>query len=292
MANLPLIDQGLFMVARQIRFPSIEQYRNVVHNVTSRARYVGKDANGDPVYDQNRTLPTLKFQGTVKLHGTNAGIACDAHGNVWCQSRENIITPQADNAGFAMFVHKYQLYFDSLFAEARNVKVLGDNHTMLIFGEWCGAGIQKKVALTQFPKMFVVFGVARVDGQGEKEWFTGDEIRIMFDRAEDQTGYGLTNLYHTYQFPTYEIEIDFNRPHEAQNRLVELTIAVEQECPVARQLGASAEKGNVITQTEDGTITFTPPGGNPTPTHTTVFAPVFKSLRALGRTGTLSILLD
>ena len=38
---------------------------------------------------------------------------------------------------------------------------------MLIYGEWCGAGIQKKVGLTQFPKMFVVFGMARVDGQGE-----------------------------------------------------------------------------------------------------------------------------
>lgn len=283
---------GYQMTQRMIKFPSIEQYRNVVHNVTSRTRYVGKDANGDPVYDQDRTLPTLKFQGTVKLHGTNAGVACNAAGKLWCQSREKIITPVADNAGFAMYVQRFEAYFNTLLAQARLVKQIGGEQAILVFGEWCGGSIQKKVAITQFDKMFVVFGVARVDEQGQKEWFTDAEIRIMFERAEDQSGYGLTNLFHIYQFPTYEIEIDFNRPHEAQNRLVEMTIAVENECPVAKQLGATADKGTIFTQDPSGSLTFTVPGKEPVVTTITAFDSVFKSLRNLGRTGTISICLD
>lgn len=235
------------MAQRMIKFPSIEQYRNVVHNITSRTRYVGKDANGEPIYDVDRVLPSLPFQGTVKLHGTNAGIACDKWGNAWCQSRENIITPQADNAGFAMFVHANREWFDQLFAQACLAKALTDDQSMLVFGEWCGAGIQKKVGLTQLPKMFVIFGIARVDGEGNKEWFLPGEITAVFNRAQDVAPDIIPgNVFTIYEFPTYVIQIDFNRPHEAQNRLVEMTIAVENECPVAKQLGATTDKGPII----------------------------------------------
>jgi RNA ligase len=234
------------MTQRMIKFPSIEQYRNVVHNVTSRTRYIGKDADGNAMYNGELSLPTLKFQGTVKLHGTNAGIACSMHGPMWCQSRENIITPEADNAGFAMFVKSKERLFGVMLAQAQLVKRLSDNDAMLIFGEWCGAGIQKKVGLTQLPKMFVIFGMARVDAQGEKEWFNADEVRIVCERTEAHSDTVIDNVHHIYDFPTYEIEIDFNRPHEAQNRLVEMTIAVESECPVAKQLGATTDKGPII----------------------------------------------
>ncbi len=44
------------------KFPSIEQFRHAVRAVRDRASF-----NGTPV-------PTLRFRGTVKLHGTNAGI--------------------------------------------------------------------------------------------------------------------------------------------------------------------------------------------------------------------------
>jgi hypothetical protein len=230
-----------------IKFPSIEQYRNVVHNVTSRTRYVGKDADGNAMYDGTRTLPTLKFQGTVKLHGTNAGVACDAQGKVWCQSRENIITPQSDNAGFAMFAHANKDWFNMLFAQACLAKYLSGDQAMLIFGEWCGAGIQKKVGLTQLPKMFVIFGMARVDEEGNKEWFLPGEVTAVFNRAQDMAPDTIPgNVFNIYEFPTYDIEIDFNRPHEAQNRLVDMTIAVETECPVAKQMGASTDKGPII----------------------------------------------
>ena len=47
------------------------------------------------------------------------------------------------------------------------------------------------------------------------------------------------NIYFINQFPTFEIEIDFENPHEAQNKLVELTLQVEEECPVGKAFGVS-----------------------------------------------------
>jgi len=48
-----------------IKFPSIEQFRNVIRHVQTHARFVGKDENGDAIYDHSKPLPTLKFRGTV-----------------------------------------------------------------------------------------------------------------------------------------------------------------------------------------------------------------------------------
>ena len=52
-----------------VKFPSIEQYRNVVKNVKDRARYAGKDENGNVIFKNDVVYPTIKFMSTVKLHG-------------------------------------------------------------------------------------------------------------------------------------------------------------------------------------------------------------------------------
>lgn len=56
-------------MSKMIKWPSIEQYRNLVKNVQMKNRYRGKDADGEPIFDAFAKLPTLKFEGTVKLHG-------------------------------------------------------------------------------------------------------------------------------------------------------------------------------------------------------------------------------
>jgi len=225
-----------------IKFPSIQQYRNVVHDVTSRAQYAGKDENDNVIYDTTKPNPTLNFQGTVKLHGTNAGIATALKSGMWTQSRENIITPQSDNAGFSMFVHANRVMFEEMLYQATMIKPLGAQDAMLIFGEWCGGSIQKNVAITQFPKMFVVFGMALVDAEGEKAWVTSAQVQEVFSKTSGIPA----NVYNIYQFPTYSIDIDFARPHDSQNKLSEMTIAVEDECPVGKQLGATPEKGSMV----------------------------------------------
>lgn len=51
-----------------IKYPSIEQFKNVIKEVSSNTRYAGKDESGHPIYNNN-PLPVLTFTGTTKVHG-------------------------------------------------------------------------------------------------------------------------------------------------------------------------------------------------------------------------------
>lgn len=66
---------------------------------------------------------------------------------VYAQSRNNLITPSRDNAGFAGWVK------DSV---GELVEILGEGRH---FGEWAGAGIQRRYGLTT--KKFALFNTAR-----------------------------------------------------------------------------------------------------------------------------------
>jgi hypothetical protein len=219
-----------------IRFPSIEQYRNVIKAVQNRARWVGNDMNGDPVFNRNAPIPTLKFRGTVKLHGTNAGIVRDyKNGTITFQSRERELTLTSDNAGFAVWANsKLDVINDVIDGTVtQNHPNWQDTPThVAVFGEWCGGNIQRGIALNGLDKMFVIFAVKFIYGEGENtttRWINLEEVKHIFS-AEDK-------IYNILNFQTYEIEIDFNKPHEAQNKMIEITNAVEAECPVGKAFG-------------------------------------------------------
>lgn len=212
------------MEQKHIKWSSIEQFRNVVRNVTHTAQYKGKDPEtGEAIMDRNAIKPKLKFEGTVKLHGTNAGVTRHTHlqhgvPEMWVQSRENIITPMQDNAGFAMFVEGHKEDFRDLFSTAIGVYQLHNawNKYITIFGEWCGKGIQKGVAISELPKMFVIFGIALTDEKGNREYFTKQQVidtvdgcREYVKKPEGKIPDG-SYIYCIYDFPTFELEIDFN----------------------------------------------------------------------------------
>jgi len=52
-----------------IKMPSISQFRETIRNISHQARFVGLDEAENPVYDNMKPLPVIKFTGTVKLHG-------------------------------------------------------------------------------------------------------------------------------------------------------------------------------------------------------------------------------
>lgn len=235
-------------MTRMIKWPSIEQYRSAVHNVVHSAHYVGKDENGDPIYDTTRNKPVLKYEGTVKLHGTNAAVCFGHDDTIWCQSRENIITPEKDNAGFAMFVHNHKELFQDFTNEIAFIRSIPVEQLMtndvVIFGEWCGKGIQDTVAITELPKMFVIFGMALVDDDGKKQYLTREQVEGVFDAVYSNPLEG--PVYCIYKFPTFQMTIDFNNPHESQNPLNEITLKVEAECPVAKDLGVTGLGEGVV----------------------------------------------
>lgn len=87
---------------------------------------------------------------TEKVDGTNAAVIVTDDGQVGAQSRNRLITPDADNYGFARWVA------DNAVALA---DLLGPGHH---YGEWWGAGIQRRY--DQPVKQFALFNTSRWSG--------------------------------------------------------------------------------------------------------------------------------
>jgi hypothetical protein len=200
------------------KFTEIEQFRNVIRQVKDHHDYVGKNDDGKAIFNHASPYPTLKFRGTVKLHGSNASIVKYNDNTYKFQSRESELSLTEDNYNFMdeMIKKDYQKLFDSI----------QFNEYCAIFGEWCGKGVQKKVAISQLPKMFVIFAV-RIDGIYQ------DISNFKHIKNEEQS------IFNILQFPNFEINIDFNRPELFINELASLTNDVEKECPVGKYFGVN-----------------------------------------------------
>lgn len=231
-------------------FPEIGQYRNVVKTIQERTRYAGKDDDGNIIYDNMRKMPVIDFTGTVKLHGTNSGVTFSAHDltDSWAQSRENVLTISDDNAGFATFVKSHLIELTSLATACLidSAKYSTDFDYITIFGEWCGQGIQKGVAITQLPKMFVIFDVKYSFEDISKG------INIYADEDFIKTlRYESSQIYNIYDYKTYRMTIDFDQPALAQNKMIELVSEVEEECPVGKAFGVSGVGEGIVWRYKD-----------------------------------------
>lgn len=216
-------------------FPKIRQFHQVVRDLKLRAQYVGKDENGDAVYDGTKELPVIEFIGYPKLHGTNAAIVFNRDGSYYCQSRENIITPEEDNAGFARWVAEtgHKLYDD-----LKECFEIGGWDQAIVYGEWCGGSIQKGVAINQLPKMFVIFGLRAIDVSSVIAWgaptYVIKNISVEGVRHISDCG------------AKYEIQVDLNRPELALEQLNAWVEEVDAECPFGKYLGVSGHGEGIV----------------------------------------------
>ena len=231
---------------QHLRFPSIEQFRTVVKRVRDRSNF-----HGVP-------LPKLIFNGSVKLHGTNSSCVFNPQiGEIWCQSRDQIITPENDHVGFARFISELQKEIKIYFNVAAGVYGMNNikpGDLIGIYGEWCGKGIQKGVAINQISKRFVIFGIKiytpgaiTEDGQdgGTSTWFSPAQLLRAHDLFIKEAG-DETQIYSIQKFQTWTIEIDFAHPELMQNKLVEITDEVERCCPVGKAFGVEGVGEGVV----------------------------------------------
>lgn len=117
---------------------------------------------------------TVSYKAKVKLHGTNAAVQVHSNGTIVCQSRESIITPEKDNAGFARWVMS-------------NADAWQEAADYIVYGEWIGPGIQKNVAVSQIPKkVFAVFA-ARPINKPEVLVIEPEELALLV--------YGIPGVY-------------------------------------------------------------------------------------------------
>jgi len=203
-------------------FPSINQFRNVVSYVRQKAGFMGLDEAGEPMYNPAPKYPKLSFTGTVKLHGTNAAIVYSPNGTYY-QSRQRVLTLEQDNAGFMAHMEQHK---DAVIALGYYLGLVNNvddlNHTIVVYGEWCGGNIQKGVAICKLPKMFVIFGIT-VDG----EW----------TNLPQHINNSVDSIYSINHFKEFHIDIDFEHPEAAQVLLQKYTEEVEACCPVAKGFG-------------------------------------------------------
>lgn len=204
------------------KYHSIEQFRNCIKEI----QYQYKD----------KELPTLLFNGTVKLHGTNAGVELPA--NI-PQSRNQILTEQNPNHGFWNFWNERKEIFQEIYNS------LNINLPIIIYGEWAGKGIQHGIGISQVDKAFYIFGIKVITGEDSYYWLK----EFSINKPE-------SNILNLRAFKQFQIEIDFNNPQLIQDQLQELTLAVEQECPVAKEFGIFGIGEGIVWEhiTEEGNM--------------------------------------
>ncbi|CAF2552632.1 unnamed protein product [Rotaria sp. Silwood2] len=221
-----------------IPYPKTKRFHSVIKTVTWQRPS-----------DPSAGYPVLKFVGTVKLHDTNAAIGYQKDRGYWLQSRSKIITPLKDNMDFAQTMNPLakEFFFDRILLHHPTMREYYEcGCSIVIYGEWCDGNIQNNVAIYDLPKMFVIFKVRIVDATVASEKYES----IDQDSESEQEAARSNNkfwpepnqwsdirwpehsIYSIFDFPTYNIEIDFNQLDLSQNRLVEITRAVKRQCPV------------------------------------------------------------
>lgn len=90
-----------------------------------------------------------------KLDGTNAAIIIRDN-DLYCQSRNKVIDPTCDNAGFANWVHAHKQEL---------IEQLGPG---CHFGEWWGSGIQRGYGLKE--KRFSLFNTHYWHGDSDADY--------------------------------------------------------------------------------------------------------------------------
>ena len=267
-----------------ISYPETEQFRNVIASVTRHTRRLEED--------RDKELPVLKFIGTVKLHGTNSAVGYQKDSGHWCQSRNNVLTPQKDNAGFAQYIDPLadQFFNDYVLPQCPAIREQYEQgRKIVIFGEWCGGNIQKNVAICGLTRMFVIFKVRIRDETVITKTIENEDGTEEIESQIDKHSFWLEpkewshikwherSIYNIYDFPIYEIEINFNSPQLSQNKLVEITEEVERQCPVGAYFNTTGIGEGVVwtewAQTQ-GTLTFKVKGEQHSVSKVKTLAPV------------------
>lgn len=220
-----------------IKFPSIEQFRNVVKSVQHRTNYDGIDPETGKAKFVPRTQPKLKFRGTTKLHGTNAAIVLHKDDSITFQSKERVLSLTQDNAGFLLHMSDQTSTLVQMFGDIAEALDARDADVIAVYGEWAGGNIQSNVAIHGMEKFFAIIAVRVVEGDTSRWGDIGLIRHCKFPQAR---------IFHAMDFGFWEAEIDFERPLEIQNYLGELTLKVEEECPAGKFFGKSGVGEGIV----------------------------------------------
>lgn len=196
-----------------IKYPSIDNLKTVKKDIQ---KLTGVEVT-----------PSIHFKGTVKIHGTNAGVTVSNTEEVFYQSRNRLLSLDNDNAGFCEFASSRKDIFVDLYRTFNWFDLFGvEVRYVTFFGEWCGGNIQKGVGVSGMDKTFILFGVGG-------SYFEDGEIKTLHRKIySDYPEMGILNIDN---FQTFEIDLDI-MSQDSLDELERLTLQVEEECPVGTKL--------------------------------------------------------
>ncbi|KAK4693472.1 hypothetical protein P7C71_g3940, partial [Lecanoromycetidae sp. Uapishka_2] len=180
-------------------------------------------------------LTSIHLTGSVKLHGTHADIVFSSDSDeVRLQSRNQLrLTPgKEDNCGFASFVAgtKKEVLLDLRDRILERYRKLNPNEVVegdiIMAGEWCGKGVQKKVAISKMEKFFAIIST-NINGNWVPDWEYADISNEV------------ASFYHVGKADFFEHELFFDNVNASEEQIRKLTDEVEAECPFAKKLGQS-----------------------------------------------------
>lgn len=196
------------------KFRSIDGLSKIFKHLRDNATYLNKSFS---------ELPTLNFTGTVKVHGTNAGMRIEnpLSETVAPQGKDRELSFGSDNAGFAAYCLSIPPEVVKEIYQAFNPNGTG---VLTVFGEWAGEGVQGGVGISKVDRHFIIFAAHL------------DNVYIPINQKYTNHKYRIFNIY---EVPTYSIDINFAEPGDIEDQLTKLTLEVEAECPLAKKFGIS-----------------------------------------------------
>lgn len=257
---------------RMIKYPSINQYRQTVKEITERACFIGLDDEGKAQFDYLKPKPVVTFTATEKIHGTNAGVCYSEPDGMWCQSRENVITVEKDNMGFAWFCEQNKEVIIKLIndlAKENNIDL--NKYIISLYGEFAGGTIQKNSALTNSEKCFIIFEHFKVSPIEPTQMLDANQSeKAIWFKTISYSDFGVPHpviewvespdnkIFNIMNFDTWKFTIDFNQPERSQNDLIKLVEeTIEPASPLGKKFGHDANVGEGVVcsfLTEDGSL--------------------------------------
>ena len=209
------------------------------------------------------------YANGLLVHNSNAGVCYSEPDGIWCQSRENVITPEKDNMGFAWFIEQNKETVISIIKElAKENNIDLNTHIISLYGEYAGGNIQKNSALTNSEKCFIIFEHFKVSPIEPQE--DSDNEKAKWFKTISYSDFGVpqpdiewaespkNKIYNIMNFDTWSFTIDFNQPERSQNNLIKLVEEIiEPASPLGKKFGHESNigEGVVISHlTEDGSL--------------------------------------
>lgn len=190
-------------------------------------------------------LRKINLIGTVKIHGTNSSVGLDLKDNsLFYQSRNRVLSLYDDNYDFAKYIEDNKSEFLKIFDEIKNKINTEKYDSIIIYGELAGKGIQNKVAVSQIDRFFALFSVVGVNKD------TVDELDVKLSINES------IRFYPVETFGIYNVQLDLDNVHLAQQEIKDLTISVENECPVGKYFGVSGTGEGIVFTDETKQYSF------------------------------------